>query len=156
MPTSPGMNYILIYDGHCGLCHRAVRHILRNDRPGTFRFAASTTPTGRRLLAEAGFETPPESMVLIAGGRVYTHSSAALEIARGLGGIHRLAMPFRLVPRPLRDRLYKLVARTRYRFFGRFETCQLPGSQEQGRFLDAGEAATLPMPEMTTTAGPSA
>lgn len=155
MPKSPEAHYVLIYDGHCGLCHRAVRHILRHDRAGKFHFAANTTPTGRRLLAEAGFETPPESMVVLAGGHVHTHSAAALEIARGLGGIHLLALPFWLVPRPLRDKLYGLVARTRYRLFGRFETCHLPSPQERGRFLDAGEAPVPAEPAMPAAAGPA-
>lgn len=134
---------VLIYDGRCGLCHKAVRHILKYDRAGRFRFAANTTPTGLRLLREVGFagDTPPETMVLISGGRAFTHSDAALEIARRLGGIHALAAPGRLVPRFLRDRLYTFVANRRYRIFGSYETCRLPSPAERARFLDAGEVA---------------
>ena len=134
---------VLVYDGRCGLCHKAVRHILKYDRAGRFRFAANTTPTGLRLLHEAGFtgDTPPETMVLPSGGRAFTHSGAALEIARHLGGIHALAAPGRLVPRFLRDRLYTFVASRRYRIFGSYEACRLPSPAERARFLDAGEVA---------------
>ncbi len=134
---------VLVYDGRCGLCHKAVRHILKYDRAGRFRFAANTTPTGQRLLREAGFPggSPPNTMVLLSGGRVFTHSGAALEIARRLGGIHALAAPGRLVPRFIRDRLYTFVASRRYRIFGSYETCRLPSPAERSRFLDAGEIA---------------
>jgi predicted DCC family thiol-disulfide oxidoreductase YuxK len=146
MNASPPNSPVLIYDGRCGLCHRAVRHILKYDRTGKFRFAANTTPTGLSLLAEAGFESgkPPETMVLLADDRVFTHSAAAFEIARQLGGIHALAAPGRLVPRVLRDRLYSLVARLRYRIFGKYDACRLPSPAERARFLDAGELAAEP------------
>ncbi len=146
MNASPPNSPVLIYDGRCGLCHRAVRHILKFDRTSKFRFAANTTPTGRRLLTEAGFASgqPPETMVLLDNGRVYTHSDAALQIARQLGGIHALAAPGRLVPRAIRDRLYSLVARLRYRIFGKYDACRLPSPAERARFLDAGEVAAEP------------
>ena len=134
---------ILIYDGRCGLCHKAVRYVIERDRRDRFRFAANTTPTGRRLLAEAGFPTdpPPESMVLLADGRAYLHSDATLKIAALLGGVHALAAPGRLLPKFVRDKLYRLMAARRYRLFGKYDACRLPSPAERARFLDAAEVA---------------
>lgn len=151
LETDPMPGLVLIYDGRCGLCHKSVRHILNYDRQGRFRFAANTTPTGRRLLMDAGLtvDPPPESMVLVSEGRVFTHSDAALEIARQLGGIHSLALPGRLVPHFLRDRLYTFIANRRYRLFGHYETCRLPSPGERAKFLDAGEVSVTEVQEET-------
>lgn len=135
-------NPILIYDGHCGLCHRAVRYVMDRDRHKRFRFAANTSNVGKRILAELGLdaEHPPETMVVVVGRRYATHSDAALEIARQLGGVHRLAAAGRLMPRVLRDMIYKCIAANRYRLFGRYDECRLPTAADRSRFLDVDES----------------
>ena len=136
---------ILIYDGHCGLCHRAVRYVLERDRQKRFRFAANSSTVGSALLADLGVAVghPPETMVLVVGPRFFTHSDAALEIERQLGGIHRLvAMAGGLVPRGVRNFLYRRVAANRYRLFGRYDACRLPTASDRAQFLVADEVAT--------------
>lgn len=134
---------ILIYDGHCGLCHRAVRYILNRDRQKRFRFAANSSQAGRRLLVEVGLDPdqPPESMVVVVGHRHAMHSDAALEIANQLGGIHRLAVAGWIIPKFVRDGLYKFIAANRYRVFGRYDQCRLPTASDRAQFLDAQESA---------------
>ncbi len=130
---------IVLYDGLCGLCSRVVRFIARHDARGRFRFAAIDSDVARTLLASAPAVPPllPDSVILVeAGGRVSVESDAALRIAASLDGPVRHLARLRVVPRPLRDAVYRLVARTRYRIFGRHDVCEIPAPWLRERFLD--------------------
>jgi predicted DCC family thiol-disulfide oxidoreductase YuxK len=132
---------VVLFDGVCNLCHSAVRFIVRNDPAGRFRFAALDSEAGRSLLAEAGVDAAggsggPDSVVLIENGRVYRRSEAALRIAGSLRLPWRLLAPLRRLPRTGRDAAYDFVARRRYRWFGRKESCPLPAPGIRDRFLD--------------------
>lgn len=127
---------IVIFDGVCNLCNASVDFIIRHDRQGRFRFTANQHETGRQILAENGLA--PESadtVFLYEGGRLYNRSTAALRIARGLGLPWSLAWAGMILPRPLRDAVYAWIARNRYRWFGKKETCRLPTPEERSRFL---------------------
>jgi predicted DCC family thiol-disulfide oxidoreductase YuxK len=131
---------IILFDGVCNLCHGVVQFIIRHDAAGRFRFAALQSPAGQALLAAHGHAAlaallDPDSVVLLANGRVYTHSAAVLRIAQLLGGGWQLAAAGWLLPRPWRDGLYRFVARRRYRWFGRQEACWLPTPALRARFL---------------------
>lgn len=127
---------VLLFDGVCNLCNASVQWVLRHDRQGVFRFAALQSETGQRLLAGFGLEQRSfDSVVLIAGNRIYTKSDAALEIVRRLGSPWSWLGIFRRVPRPLRNAVYDWVARHRYRWFGREERCWLPRPEWKERFL---------------------
>ncbi|MYA32274.1 MAG: DUF393 domain-containing protein [Gemmatimonadales bacterium] len=140
---------VVLFDGVCNLCAGAVRFIIRRDRRGRFRFAPLPSDAGHRILAATGVDTPgpdasppeagepPESLVLVANGRAYARSGAALRIAAGLDRAWPLAAVLLVVPAPLRDLAYRLVARNRYRWFGRKTACELPPTEESWRFLDA-------------------
>lgn len=128
---------IILYDGVCKLCNGVVQFVLKFDRNKIFRFAALQSEVGQKLLREAGVEPGGmESIVLIEQDRASMRSTAALRIAR------RLPMPWSclyalvLVPQRLRDALYSAVARNRYRWFGRSESCMLPSAEVRQRFLD--------------------
>jgi predicted DCC family thiol-disulfide oxidoreductase YuxK len=113
---------VVLFDGACNLCNGAVRFVTRHDRAGRFDFAALQSEPGARLLRERrpGVAVgDPETLVLIEGARVYTHSDAALRIARGLDGAWPLLGLLALVPRFIRDAAYRFVARRRHRWFGR-------------------------------------
>lgn len=127
---------IVLFDGVCHLCNGAVRWIIRRDRRARFRFAAMQSDTGAALLAQYGVPPGTDSMVLIEGGRWFAESTAALRIARRLGGLWPLACVLVIVPKPLRDGIYRFVARRRYRWFGRSETCMIPDAGIRERFLD--------------------
>lgn len=128
---------ILLYDGVCALCNGAVRFILRRDRRRTVRFAPLQGETAAGILARHPDLRGLDSMVWIdTGGCVRTRSDAALRIGRYLGGVWGvLAAIARIVPAALRDAVYDLVARTRYRVFGRYDACPLPPAEHRGRFL---------------------
>jgi predicted DCC family thiol-disulfide oxidoreductase YuxK len=126
---------VILFDGVCNLCNGAVRFIIRRDRYGRFRFAPLQSKAAESLLRAAGAGPLPDSMVLIADGRLHTQSGAVLRIARGLGGLWPLAYAFMIVPRPLRDWTYRIVARNRYRWFGRRDSCMMPTPELNARFL---------------------
>ena len=118
---------MLFYDGHCGLCHRAVRFVLRHDRSGSrFRFAPLQGATFQSLVPAGAQAGLPDSVVLLTqDGILLVRSNAFLHILRRLGGRWgTLASVLAVVPRPLRDVIYNLVARIRYRVFGtRLDLC---------------------------------
>jgi predicted DCC family thiol-disulfide oxidoreductase YuxK len=127
---------LVLFDGVCNLCNGIVRFIVTRDRNARFKFAALESAAAARVLESASVTGPlPDSLLLIDDGRVFSRSDAALRIARGLGFPWQLAYGLIAVPRPLRDRLYDLVARHRYRLFGRRETCMVPSASIRKRFL---------------------
>ncbi len=136
MPDSPSAT--ILFDGVCNLCNGFVQFVIRHDAAGRFRFAALQSEAGRALLAAHG-ATPatadPESVLLVSGGRLYSHSGAVLRIAQGLGWPWRLAAVGWVLPRAGRDALYRFVARNRYRWFGRQDSCMLPTPALKARFL---------------------
>jgi len=136
---------IVLYDAECILCSRLVRFIIRRDKRRVIRFAPlSASPIARALTSRFAVDHPhklPDSLVVIDGGRLYTHSTAALRVARTLQGGWRLAYVFILVPRPIRDAIYRLVARKRYTLFGRASSCPLPDAELRSRLLSDQEVS---------------
>ncbi len=159
MPSSPRQS-IVLFDGVCNLCNSSVRWIIARDRQEVHRFASLQSEAGRRALREAGApEALPDSIVLIDQVGVHTRSTAALRIARRLGFPWRLAVVGWVIPRFLRDWLYDFIARNRYAWFGRRESCMLPTPDLRRRFLDADEpplhgAGLEPTPEASEVRTP--
>ena len=128
---------IVLFDGVCNLCHRTVQFVIAHDSAARFRFAPLQSDAAQRLLRERAAVGPlPDSVALIEGGRLYTRSTAALRIARGLRFPWPLLYGLIIVPRPLRDVIYDLIARYRYKWFGRRDSCMMPSAKVQGRFLE--------------------
>ena len=133
---------IILYDGVCGLCSRLCQFVLARDPAGRFRFAALQGAVAGEILKRHGRD--PRDLdtlyLVLAPGRMEERllrkSDAALWIVRELGGPWRLSGALRIVPRTIRDLGYDLVARTRYRLFGRYDTCPLPDPRQRARFLD--------------------
>lgn len=128
---------IVLYDGVCNLCDATIRFILPRDPRGNLRFASLQGEFARALLARHGVPsaTAPESIVYVENDRPYLHSDAVLRIARALAFPWKLAAVFLAVPRAIRDPLYRWVARNRYRWFGKNESCLLPSPEWKGRFI---------------------
>jgi len=128
---------IVLFDGVCNLCSRSVAFIIEHERESTLRFASVQSNTGAELMQRYGLDPANiTTFALILDNVAYTRSDAALRIARRLRGPWRLLTALRIVPRPLRDFVYDLVARNRYRWFGRRETCMVPTPELRARFLD--------------------
>lgn len=128
---------VLLYDGVCALCNAAVVFTLKRDRRKTVRFAPLHGETSARLLASRPELCGIDSMIWIdESGQAFIRSGAALSIGRYLGGgWAALAAASRIVPTAMRDAVYDLIARTRYRVFGRYDSCPVPPAEHRGRFL---------------------
>jgi predicted DCC family thiol-disulfide oxidoreductase YuxK len=127
---------VILFDGLCALCSRSARFVLEHDRRGRFQLAAMQSEVGAALCQRFGVDAiDPATMLLIEDGRALRMSDAVFGICRGLGWPWRALGLFRVVPRPLRDAVYRLVARNRYRLFGRRETCWVPDDRWKDRML---------------------
>ena len=140
---APTVNPVLLYDGVCGLCNRLVQFALRHDRKDAFRFASLQGPAAARILERHGQSaTDLDTFYVVTdfdqpGEHLRPRSNAALFVLRELGGAWgMLAAIGGLLPKLLRDAAYNLVARNRYRVFGKFDTCPLPDPKDRHKFLD--------------------
>lgn len=130
---------ILLFDGVCNLCDGAVQFVMRHDRAERFRFAPLQSDAAKPLLARADLDAAYlDSLVLVdEAGRVLVGADAALGVAARLDGPWpALARVGRVVPRALREAVYRFIARHRYRVFGQKEACRIPTPAERARFLD--------------------
>lgn len=132
---------IVVFDGQCLLCNGWVQFLLRHDRAQRIRFASVQSAVGQQLLARAGLQVEGlQTLLVIDGERSWQHTAAILRVLHALGWPWRLAWVGWLVPAPLRDVLYRWVARNRYRIWGRSATCMLPAPEHAARFLDQDPA----------------
>jgi len=127
---------IVLFDGVCNLCNGAVQVVLdhERDREPRMRFAPLQSEVGAALVGEKA-AAELDSLVLVEGDRTYTHSTAALRIARHLRPPLGWASLLLVVPRPIRDAVYRFVARRRYAWFGKSATCRVPTPELRARFL---------------------
>lgn len=140
----PTVRRVVFFDGVCGLCDRSVRFLIARDHERILRYAplqgetAAAEPALSALRRGGGPEL--ESVLYVRGAgdaaEVFARSDAALAILHDLGGIWRVLSWARWIPRPIRDWVYNFVARNRYRWFGRFDSCRLPSPDEAELFLD--------------------
>jgi predicted DCC family thiol-disulfide oxidoreductase YuxK len=127
---------IIVFDAKCLLCNGWVKFLLEHDRKAVFRFASIQGGTGLALLTQAGLKIEGlETLLLVDGERSWQHTAAILRVLDGLGWPWRLAWIGWLVPGPLRDSLYRAIARGRYRIFGKSEVCLMPDPAFAARFL---------------------
>jgi len=128
---------IVLFDGTCAFCEGSVKFIARRDPAGYFRFGASQSPSGVALLAQHGLSREStRSIVLIEDGEVYVKSTATLRIARRLPFPWSLAGGLLIVPRPLRDAAYAVVAAIRHRLAGASNACEIPPPEIRARLID--------------------
>lgn len=133
--------HVVLFDGVCALCDASVRWLIASDKKLILHFAPLQSETGKAVLSRHPDADQSLSTVLYVrdmgddNERLYERSDAAFEILRDLGGIWRVASWGRFVPRALRDAVYGLIAKHRYRWFGKFDACRLPRSEDAGRFL---------------------
>jgi predicted DCC family thiol-disulfide oxidoreductase YuxK len=131
------LNDIVVFDGVCNLCARSVKFILAHEAAPTLRFTPLQSAAGARLLGELGFDpADAKTFVLIADGKAYVKSDAAIRVASYLRGAWKLVGAIKIIPRPIRDWMYDVVARNRYRWFGRVETCIAPSPTLRARYLE--------------------
>jgi predicted DCC family thiol-disulfide oxidoreductase YuxK len=133
--SDSGAAPVIFFDGVCGLCNRFIDFVIRRDTGAVFRFAPLQGETARDRLPDADVREV-NTMVLCDEQGIFRKSTAAVRILSRLGGVWRvIGGALRLMPRPLRDAGYSLVARYRYAIFGKKETCRIPTAAERARFL---------------------
>ena len=127
---------ILLFDGVCNLCNGAVQFVIKNDKNKRFRFAALQSEAGIALSKKYKLPTDRmDTLVFISNNKIYTRSTAALEVAKMLGGFWALMYVFIIVPPFIRDAIYNWVANNRYSWFGKKESCMIPTPELRERFL---------------------
>ena len=130
------MSGTVLFDGVCNFCNAAVNFVIERDKAGYFKFAPLQSEIGKELTAKHGIDTTEtDSIVLVEDGKAYTHSTAALRIARRLSGLWSSMYALIIVPKPLRDVLYRIIAKYRYWIFGKKDTCMIPTPDVRARFL---------------------
>ncbi len=126
-----------MFDGICNLCNQSVQFVIEHDSKNQFRFASLQSDFGQDFLKKNKLEaTQFDSIVFIEDDQFYTKSSAALKIAKYLDGITSWLTIFMIVPKPLRDIVYSFIAKNRYRWFGKNESCWLPTKELKAKFIE--------------------
>jgi predicted DCC family thiol-disulfide oxidoreductase YuxK len=128
---------IILFDGVCNLCNGAVQFIIKRDKKQQFRFASLQGKAGNEFLKK--FDLPAniyDSFILLEGDKVYKRSTAALRIAKNLSGGWKLLYGLMIVPRFIRDVVYNIIAKNRYKWFGKRNECMIPSPELKDRFLD--------------------
>lgn len=127
----------VLFDGVCNLCNGTVQFVIKRDRAAIFRFASLQSMYAHTLLREVNLPTDQlYSVIVIEKGIAYQKSDAALRIAKHLPGFWRWLYIFRFIPKFIRDGMYNLIARNRYRLFGKQDQCMIPTPELKARFVD--------------------
>ncbi len=127
---------IILFDGVCNFCNSAINFIIKRDENRVFRYAALQSEAGQQLLKQYNLSTTDlDSFVLVYNGKTYKKTSAALHVAQILGGVWKLTGIFRILPSAVRDVAYNLIAKNRYRWFGKKESCMIPTPEIRSLFL---------------------
>ena len=128
---------IILFDGVCNLCNRAVQTVIKHDSNGRFLFASLQSEEGQKMLQQYQLlSNDLNSFVLIQNGKAYTKSTGALKVTKQLTGWWQLLYAFMIVPKFIRDAVYSWISNNRYKWFGKKESCRIPTQQERMRFLD--------------------
>ena len=129
-------NAIILFDGVCNFCNGTVNFIIRHDPNGYFKFGSLQSEAGQTLLKQYGISQPDlDTIILIEDGKVYLQSTAVLKIFQYLSGGWSILHDFIIIPSFIRDPLYDLFAKYRYKIFGKKDVCRVPTEEERSRFI---------------------
>ncbi len=127
---------VVLFDGVCNLCNGIVKFSLKRDRRGVLRFASLQSDAGKEILREHGIdENQMDTFVFVENGQAFTRSTAGLKLFRSFGFPWALLYVFIIIPSPVRNAIYNFIARNRYRWFGKEDSCMLPSPEVRARFL---------------------
>jgi predicted DCC family thiol-disulfide oxidoreductase YuxK len=134
----PKGNKIILFDGNCNLCNSFVQFVIRRDKKNIFRFVALQSKLGEDIRTHIGVQPKKTDSIILYEPNVayYYKSDAAIEIARTLGGLPSISIVFKIVPTFLRNLIYDYVARNRYKWYGRKESCMVPTPELKAKFLE--------------------
>ncbi len=132
---------VLLFDGVCNLCTWSVQFVLKHDRQGEIKFASLQSQAAQAILREFNRDrTGFDSVIYIKHGHLYERSNAALEVIKEFAPVWQALLMFKLLPRPLRDAVYNLIANYRYKVFGKRDSCYWPSSDISHRFLETSHS----------------
>ncbi len=135
--TVMSQQLIILFDGVCNLCNSVVQFIFKRDKKNYFNFASLQSAQGQKMLAQYNLlSNDVNSFVLIENGKAYTRSTGALKVAKKLNGLWPLLYSFIIIPKFIRDNIYKWIAKNRYKWFGKKKECMIPMPQLKARFLN--------------------
>lgn len=127
---------IILFDGVCNLCNGSVVFMIKRDKKDVLRYAALQTEVGQKLVDQYNIDTKKiDSIILIENNTYFYKSTAALKIARHLNGAYPLLTVFLILPAFMRDWVYDIIARNRYKWFGKKESCMIPTPELKSKFL---------------------
>ncbi|MFK7934333.1 MAG: thiol-disulfide oxidoreductase DCC family protein [Saprospiraceae bacterium] len=127
---------ILLYDGVCTFCNAAAQFILQRDPEGVIHYASLQSELGQNLLDHFQLSKDLDTVILIENNQTYDKTDVTIRIGQHLGGVYKIANLLRLFPKSMRNRVYDWIARNRYNWFGKKETCPIPTADVRARFLD--------------------
>lgn len=127
---------IVLFDGICNFCNSWINFIIRHDKKKKFRFAALQSEAGKKLLKQHGISEKQESVVLMYNGKAYVRSTACFHICYHLGGVYALMFAFVIIPAYISDFYYDIIARNRYKWWGKMDSCMIPTAEVRERFLE--------------------
>lgn len=129
---------VILFDGVCNLCNASVQFIIKHDKKQLFRFAALQSAFGQNIVNKFNLaDKNIDSVILLENNSVLLKSDAALRIAKQLGGIYSMLYVFIVLPKFIRNRIYDFIARNRYRWFGKQESCMIPTPELKKLFIAA-------------------
>lgn len=128
---------VVLFDGVCNLCNSSVNWIIDHDKKNEFRFASLQSEYGQRMVQQYNISgNYMDTVVLIKNDRAYLRSAAVLQVLKGIGGVYSLALVFNIFPAFIRDGVYNFIAKNRYRWFGKQESCRIPSPELKAKFID--------------------
>jgi predicted DCC family thiol-disulfide oxidoreductase YuxK len=127
---------IVLFDGVCNFCNYWVNFIIKHDKKGLLRFASLQGEYGQKIQSKFNLDsTKLDSVILVLNDQVYLYSDAVIGIGQQLGSFFKLTILFKIIPRPIRDYIYKFIAKNRYRWFGQPDCCMMPTPELKKKFL---------------------
>jgi len=128
---------VILFDGVCNMCNGFVQFVIKRDKKNVFQFASLQSKYGKGLLEHYHFNSVQyDTVILYDGNTVCTRTDASLRILNSLGGIWKLTAVLKVVPRFMRNPIYDMLARNRYKLFGKRDTCMVPTAELKAKFLD--------------------
>jgi predicted DCC family thiol-disulfide oxidoreductase YuxK len=129
------MNHIVLFDGECNFCDRSVQFIINRDKEALFKFTSLQSDVGQEITRKYQVPGDIDSIILVRDDKYYVKSAAALQISKHFSGGWKLLFILSIVPRPIRDYFYDILAKNRYKWFGKNDRCMIPSPEIRNRFL---------------------
>ncbi|WP_066051204.1 thiol-disulfide oxidoreductase DCC family protein [Robertmurraya korlensis] len=129
------MNHIVLFDGECNFCDRSVQFIIKRDKEAVFKFTSLQSDIGQEITRKHQVPGDIDSIIVVKDDKYYIKSAAALQICKHLSGGWKLLFVLSIIPKPIRDNFYDILAKNRYKWFGKNDRCMIPSPEIRNRFL---------------------